>query len=101
MAITSRVDVPDEVPAAGILSVPCDITDTEQVDIAFERIESSLGSVEILIANAGITRDGLALRMVDEDFQTVLDTNLTGGFRLARRALRRGHPAKGLGDGRW
>lgn len=88
VAITCRSDPPDEVIAAGILTVPCDVTDTVQVDSAFERIQQDLGPVEVLVANAGITRDGLVPRMSDDDFDAVLDTNLMGGFRVARSAVR-------------
>ena len=88
VAITCRSDPPAEVVAAGILAVPCDVTSTAQVGSAFEQIQQDLGPVEVLVANAGITRDGLVPRMPDEDFGTVLDTNLTGGFRVARCAVR-------------
>tara|TARA_Y100001001_G_scaffold40648_1_gene35369 strand:- start:1518 stop:2108 length:591 start_codon:yes stop_codon:yes gene_type:complete len=72
---------------AGILAVPCDVTDSATVDAAFATIEEELGPVEVLVANAGITRDGLVLRMSDGDFTDVLDANLTGAFRVARRAV--------------
>jgi 3-oxoacyl-[acyl-carrier protein] reductase len=88
VAITCRSDPPDEVVTAGILAVPCDVTSTLQVDSAFEQIQSDLGPVEVLVANAGITRDGLAPRMTDDDFSTVINTNLAGGFRVARSAVR-------------
>ena len=88
VAITCRSDPPDEAVAVGILTVPCDVTSTVQVDSAFEQIQQDLGPVEVLVANAGITRDGLVPRMADDDFGTVLDTNLTGGFRVARCAVR-------------
>ena len=71
-----------------ILSVPCDQTDPFAVESAFETIEAELGSVEVLVANAGITRDQLLLRMSDEDFSEVIATNLTGSYRMARRATR-------------
>ena len=76
-------DVPE-----GVLGVECDVTDRNQVERAFGEVEASLGPVEVVIANAGITRDGLVLRMSDDDWETVLDTNLTGAFRVARRAAR-------------
>ena len=95
VAVTCRVEAPIEVSEAGILAVPCDVTDTEQVDAAFTAIEEQLGPVEILVANAGITRDGLVLRMSDDDFIDVLDANLTGAFRVCRRAVRR------MIKGRW
>ena len=88
VAITCRSDPPDEAVAAGILAVPCDVTSTAQVDSTFTQIQQDLGPVEVLVANAGITRDGLVPRMADDDFGTVLDTNLTGGFRVARCAVR-------------
>lgn len=81
----------------GLSSVPCEVTDSASVDAAFTAAEEILGGpVEVLVANAGVTRDTLLLRMSDEDFDSVLDTNLTGAFRCARRAskgmirLRRG-----------
>ena len=74
VAITSRnPDVDD----SRILAVPCDQTVSEQVDEAFKAIEAELGVVEVLVANAGITRDQLLLRMSDDDFAEVVDTNLT------------------------
>jgi 3-oxoacyl-[acyl-carrier protein] reductase len=76
-------DVPD-----GVLGVECDVTDPGQVESAFSEVEQALGPVEAVIANAGITRDGLVLRMSDEDWEAVLRTNLTGAFRVARRAAR-------------
>jgi len=76
-----------DVPA-GMLGVQCDITDPGQVDAAFTQVESELGSVEVLVANAGITRDTLLMRMSDEDWAAVIDTNLTGAFRVAKRATR-------------
>lgn len=80
----------------GVLGVKGDVTDTASVDAAFDEIEAAHGPVEVLVANAGVTRDGLLMRMSDEDFETVLDVNLTGAFRCVRRAskgmirLRRG-----------
>ncbi|MEO8749757.1 beta-ketoacyl-ACP reductase [Dermatophilaceae bacterium Sec6.4] len=81
----------------GAHAVACDVTSSEQVDAAFTQAEELLGGpIEVVVANAGITRDTLLMRMSDEDFQQVLDTNLTGAFRCARRAskgmlkLRRG-----------
>jgi 3-oxoacyl-[acyl-carrier protein] reductase len=83
-------------PPAGALGVRCEVTDTASVDAAFSEVEQAHGPVEVLVANAGITRDQLLLRMSDEDFTDVVDTNLTGAFRCVRRAskgmirLRRG-----------
>lgn len=80
----------------GALDVRCDVTDAEQVEAAFAQIEEAHGPVEVLVANAGITADTLLLRMSDDDWSSVIDTNLTGSFRLAKRAskgmlrLRRG-----------
>lgn len=68
--------------------VECDVTSTDSVDGAFEQIESEVGPVTILVANAGITRDGLMLRMAEKDFAGVLDANLTGAFRVAKRSVR-------------
>jgi 3-oxoacyl-[acyl-carrier protein] reductase len=76
-------DVPE-----GVLGVRADVTVPEQVEAAFAEVESALGPVEVLVANAGITRDTLLMRMSDEDWDAVLATNLTGAFRLARRAAR-------------
>ncbi|WP_328994479.1 3-oxoacyl-[acyl-carrier-protein] reductase [Kribbella sp. NBC_01245] len=73
-------------PPKGFLGVKCDITVPEQVDAAFTEIEAAHGPVEVLIANAGITRDTLLLRMSEDDWQSVIDTNLTGSFRVAKRA---------------
>jgi 3-oxoacyl-[acyl-carrier protein] reductase len=80
---------------AGTLSVIADVTDGASLDLAFEEIEEKLGPVEILVANAGITRDMLLLRMSDEDFEEVLNTNLTGAFRVVKRAT------KGMMKGRF
>jgi 3-oxoacyl-[acyl-carrier protein] reductase len=76
-----------EVPA-DVLGVQCDVTDPAQIEAAFAQVESSLGAVEVLIANAGITRDTLLMRMSDEDWDSVIATNLSGAFRVARRAAR-------------
>jgi 3-oxoacyl-[acyl-carrier protein] reductase len=75
-------------PPAGHLAVRCDVTDSAAVDRAFAEVEEAHGAVEVLVANAGITRDGLVLRMADEDWAEVLDTNLSGAFRCARRAAK-------------
>lgn len=72
----------------GVHPVQCDITDQAQVDAAFDEIESMLGPVEVLVANAGVTRDTLLMRMSDDDWDQVIDTNLTGTFRVVRRAVR-------------
>jgi 3-oxoacyl-[acyl-carrier protein] reductase len=75
-------------PPAGLFGVKCDITDSEQVDQAFKEVEAEHGPVEVLIANAGVTRDTLLLRMTEEDFTSVVDTNLTGAFRVVKRATK-------------
>jgi len=71
-----------------VLGVQCDVTDPPQVEAAFAQVESNLGAIEVVVANAGITRDTLLLRMSDEDWDQVIATNLTGAFRVARRAAR-------------
>ena len=88
VAITYRETPPDGIEDLGIHSFSCDVTDRDQVDKAFKEVEETLGTVEILIANAGITRDALTARTSDTDFSEVLDTNLTGAFRTAKKALR-------------
>ncbi|MBX3087501.1 MAG: beta-ketoacyl-ACP reductase [Cryobacterium sp.] len=70
----------------GSLTVKADVTDAESIDKAFETIEAELGPVEILVANAGVTKDTLLLRMTEEDFTSVIDTNLSGAFRVVKRA---------------
>lgn len=71
---------------AGLDVVSMDVTSTESVEKGFDEIESKFGPVEVLVANAGITRDGLVLRMSDDDFESVINANLIGAFRTARRA---------------
>ncbi|BDZ53086.1 beta-ketoacyl-ACP reductase [Agromyces marinus] len=71
---------------AGTLTVRADVTDSESVDRAFTEIEAQLGPVEVVVANAGITRDTLLLRMSEDEFTSVVDTNLTGAFRVVKRA---------------
>ena len=66
----------------------CDVTDPPQVDAAFDTIAAEHGPVEVLVANAGITRDTLLLRMSDDDWDAVIETNLTGSFRVAKRAAK-------------
>jgi len=92
VAVTSRSGQPVD---AGITVVRCDVTDTESVDAAVSEVEDLLGPVEIMVSNAGITADGLVLRMKDDAFNRVIDTNLTGGFRVARRVV------KSMMRGRW
>ena len=70
----------------GTLDVRCDVTDPEQVEAAFAQVEEAHGPVEVLVANAGITKDTLLLRMSEDDWASVIETNLTGSYRLAKRA---------------
>jgi beta-ketoacyl ACP reductase len=72
----------------GLFAVKCDITDSDQVDAAFKEVEAHQGPVEVLVANAGITDDTLLMRMSEEQFTRVIDANLTGAFRVAKRANR-------------
>lgn len=74
-----------EVPA-GLLGVKADVTDSESIDAAFKEVEAAHGPVEVLVANAGVTKDTLLLRMSEDDFTSVIDTNLTGAFRVIKRA---------------
>ncbi|KAA0976504.1 beta-ketoacyl-ACP reductase [Paeniglutamicibacter gangotriensis] len=82
VAITYRSG---EVPV-GLLGVKADVTDTASIDKAFTEVEAAHGPVEVLVANAGVTRDMLLLRMNEDDFSSVIDTNLTGAFRVIKRA---------------
>ncbi|HEX6233274.1 MAG TPA: 3-oxoacyl-ACP reductase FabG [Jiangellaceae bacterium] len=75
-------------PPDGLDAVRCDVTDGESVDAAFAEVEQQQGAVEVLVANAGITNDTLVLRMSDDEFTSVLETNLTGTFRVVKRAAR-------------
>lgn len=84
VAVTYRSGEPPE----GFLAVRCDVTDGASVDAAFTEIEQKQGPVEVLVANAGITKDTLILRMSDDDWSSVIDTNLTGSFRVAKRAAK-------------
>jgi 3-oxoacyl-[acyl-carrier protein] reductase len=89
VAVTYRSgEPPADLLKLGVLAVRCDITDTEQVDRAYTEAESAHGPVEVLVANAGITKDQLLLRMTEQDFTEVVDTNLTGTFRVVKRANR-------------
>ncbi|REF01022.1 3-oxoacyl-[acyl-carrier-protein] reductase [Thermomonospora umbrina] len=82
VAVTYRSGEPPE----GLFGVRCDVTSAEDVDTAFGKVEAEQGPVEVLVANAGVTRDTLLAIMSEEDFTSVLDTNLTGAFRVAKRA---------------
>ncbi|MGH8982901.1 MAG: 3-oxoacyl-[acyl-carrier-protein] reductase [Acidimicrobiia bacterium] len=84
VAVTYRSGEPPE----GLLGVKCDVTDPVAVDEAFAQAEAAHGPVEVVVANAGITRDTLLLRMSEDDFATVVETNLGGSFRVAKRAAK-------------
>ena len=84
VTITHRAGEPPD----GLAGVRCDVTDPISVDAAFAQVEADQGRVEVLVANAGITRDTLLLRMSDDDFTSVVDTNLAGAFRVAKQAAR-------------
>lgn len=72
----------------GLLGVRADVTDTEQIDAAFTEVEQQHGPVEVVVSNAGITADTLLMRMAEEQFTSVVDANLTGAYRVAKRASR-------------
>jgi 3-oxoacyl-[acyl-carrier protein] reductase len=72
----------------GSLSVVADVLDSDSLDAAIQEVETKLGPIEVLVANAGITKDTLLLRMSDEDFEQVIDTNLNGVFRVMKRATK-------------
>lgn len=82
VAVTARSGAGPE----GSLTVTADVTDADSIDAAFTAVEAELGPVEIVVANAGVTRDMLLMRMSDEDFTSVIDTNLSGAFRVVKRA---------------
>ncbi|PRY18032.1 3-oxoacyl-ACP reductase FabG [Kineococcus rhizosphaerae] len=75
-------------PPQGFLAVQADVTDPASLDAAFAAVEAQQGAVEVLVANAGTTRDQLLMRMSDEEFDAVVDANLSGAWRVARRAVR-------------
>jgi len=90
VAVTSRSGEVEGEVAAGpgqLLALACDVTDGAQVEAAFRSVEEAWSPVEVLVANAGITRDTLVLRMSDEAWSDVIDTNLSGAFRVTKRAL--------------
>jgi 3-oxoacyl-[acyl-carrier protein] reductase len=90
VAITSRTGSPERDPGVGadrFLSLTCDMTEPEQVEAAFAEVEATWGPVEVLVANAGVTRHTLALRMTEEAWSEVIDTNLTAVFRVTKRSL--------------
>lgn len=82
VAVTHR----DSGPPEKLFGVRCDVTDPGSVEAAFSAVEAEHGPVEVLVSNAGMTDDTLLLRMKDESFTSVLDANLSGGFRVAKRA---------------
>lgn len=82
--ITYRSGTPPE----GFEAVAMDVTSTKSVDSAFDQIEAAYGIPEIIVCNAGITRDGLVLRMSEDDFTDVVDANLIGAFRVSKRAVK-------------
>lgn len=91
VAVTARSGEGPE----GTLTVRADVTDAAAVDAAFTEVENTLGPVEIVVANAGITKDTLLLRMTEDDFDSVVATNLGGAFRVVKRA------SKGMLRARW
>lgn len=91
VAVTARSGEGPE----GTLTVRADVTDAAAVDAAFTEVEKALGPVEIVVANAGITKDTLLLRMTEDDFDSVVSTNLGGAFRVVKRA------SKGMLRARW
>jgi 3-oxoacyl-[acyl-carrier protein] reductase len=84
--VTYRSELPAEVADLGALGVRCDVTSADSVDAAFGEVEAALGPVQVLVSNAGATRDGLLLRMGEDAFAEVVDTNLAGAYRVAKRA---------------
>jgi NAD(P)-dependent dehydrogenase (short-subunit alcohol dehydrogenase family) len=92
VAVTHRGSPPDDLSVTppgttDLLPVRCDVTAPDEVEAAFGQVEAAFGSVEVLVANAGITRDTLMLRMSEETWNEVIDTDLTGVFRVVKRAL--------------
>jgi len=88
VAVTYRSEPPADADAHNLTCVRCDVTDPESITSALASVTERLGAPEILVCNAGITRDGLVLRMSEEDFGAVIDANLTGSFRAAKQAVR-------------
>lgn len=92
VAVTSRsgkAEAPAQAQSERFMSLRCDVRDPAAVDDAFSEVEGRLGPVEVLVANAGVTRDTLVLRMGEDDWREVIDTNLTGAFHAAKRAVGR------------
>ena len=89
VAITARSgQLPEELAGSSAIAIAADVTDRESIDAAFDQIEAHWGPVEVVVANAGITRDTLLLRMSDDDIVDVIETNLVGSLRVARRAAK-------------
>jgi 3-oxoacyl-[acyl-carrier protein] reductase len=91
VAVTYRElddDSKAELRSSGLHPIRCDVTDSASVDAAFDEVEAQIGPVTIAVANAGVTRDGLLMRMSDDDAFSVIDTNLMGALRICRRASR-------------
>jgi NAD(P)-dependent dehydrogenase (short-subunit alcohol dehydrogenase family) len=84
VAVTYNASAP---PDGGLLAVHCDVRSTKQVEAAFDAVESELGNVEVVVASAGIVRDALLLRMTEDAWTDVIETDLTGVYRVVRRAL--------------
>ncbi|MFE0808844.1 3-oxoacyl-ACP reductase FabG [Streptomyces sp. NPDC058848] len=84
VAVTYRESTPPD----GLFGVRCDVTDTAEVDAAFREVEMEQGAVEVLVVNAGITQDRLLAAMPENSFTEVLDTNLTGAYRVVKRAVK-------------
>ena len=82
VAVTDHTSPPPD----DLFGVPCDVTSGESVEAAFKAIEEQYGPVEVLVSNAGVTHDGLLLRMSEDDFSSVIDANLTAAYRVAKRA---------------
>lgn len=95
VAVTFRSEAPSGVASDALACVRCDVTDADSVVAAVKEVTESIGAPEIVVCNAGITRDALAVRMSDDDFGAVLDANLTGAFRVARQS------ARAMLRGRW
>lgn len=86
VAVTYRSKPPTD-DGGDFMAIRCDVTSSQDVDAAFNEIEQRWGRVDVVVANAGITQDSLTMRMSEESFTEVLDTNLTGAFRTAKRAI--------------
>ena len=95
VAVTYNSTPPARAEELGLLAVQADVTNVDQLDAAFTAVEEQLGPVEILVANAGITRDNLVLRMSDDEFTSVIETNLTGSYRASKRTIKK------MMRGRW